>query len=97
MIKEQKIANNETFAALTFIFFPLVVICERKENFNKAQSNQQNKTKRLLKASYAKPKITLSRLSILCCYKTVFTLKKKPQLYINSIYVKSVVTFEDHR
>lgn len=55
-----------TFAALTLIFFPLEVICERKENLNKAQSNQQNKTKRLLKELYAKPKITLSRLSVLC-------------------------------
>lgn len=78
-----------TFAALTFIFFPLVVICERKENFNKAQSNQQNKTKRFLKALYATPKITLSRLFIL-----YIQTEKKCLIYM-LIHINIQLTSED--
>lgn len=44
-MRETETDFNETVAALTFTFFPLVVICERKENFNKAQSKQHKKKK----------------------------------------------------
>lgn len=56
----EKPTVEATFAALTFTFVPLVVICERKENFNRAHSKSTNKMKGL-----TEPRIQLSRLSFL--------------------------------
>lgn len=56
----EKATVDATVAALTFTFVPLVVICERKENFNRAHSKSTIKMKRL-----KEPRIQLSRLSFL--------------------------------
>lgn len=84
---KQPLKLNVTFAALTFIFFPLVVICKRKENFNKAQSNQQNKTKRVLNASFAQPRSDWVDSSFSVVIALHSNVNKMPHLYVNLMYI----------